>query len=144
LTIPVKGGVQVLGTSPATFSADISLSHLALLGARPELGLGVLLYIGGLQVAPEQSAFVNVFVNNPSAAASTPASDPRYVGSLPNFVGQSRSGAVLLDITTIANALPLGTSSLPITLVPTTMDGQPPATIGVRFDQIEIRVVQQE
>ena len=144
LSIPITSGRQAVGSQPATFSANVISTFAALVGARPELGLGVLLVIGGIVAPTLNQPIVNVFLNKPDATAATQAGDPAFVGGLVPFAGDAVPKAVSHDVTPLMNALPFGTTSISVTLVPTTSDGQVPPDAGVSFDNMELRIVKQE
>jgi polyphenol oxidase len=153
LDIPIDvpiGASRALLPSPISFQINLSLDQRGtLLAARPEIGRAVNLEISGIEVPHDTAAMVKIFLNQPTAVASTSTADAGYLTTLSftaytdepiGFVHGKRGAA--WDITDRIPLLLANPGPLTITLVPTTLDETTPTAINLTYQALSLTVVE--
>jgi polyphenol oxidase len=131
-----------LKTTPTTYHIALPPEHKSVMLGAPGPGATSVLHIDGVEVPPDRSAMVRVFVNKPDATADTSVDDKHFAGYVvvvAKTAGHSHSHKALnitIELTPPLRTLVAQAGSLDVTLVPVGIDGKAPPDIQFSHKQI--------
>jgi hypothetical protein len=129
--------------------AEVSPPAVQAAAPRARGGPTYVLHIDGIQVPPDRSAVVRVFVNDPKADARTKVEDPHYVGYftvvassglMTAHAARHRPHHAVFDVTDKVGSVIKDPKDLTVTLVPVAAKDEKPESIDLTFRNVYLTV----